>query len=970
MSKMKHLLRKLHIGGGINEHQRLSDARPVTRPSSSPSPGPSPNSNPSGSSSSGSSSSLSMASSTTMGRLEAVESVVDPAAPGDVVGGGCVDFNALEEEFQVQLAMAISASDPDSRQDTESAQIDAAKRMSLGCSPTVSGSKALAEFLSLQYWSYNVVNYDEKVMDGFYDLYGITANSSTRGKMPLLVDLKEICVTSDIDYEVILVNRLLDPELQQLERQAYNIFMECRVSEYGFILSGLVQKIADIVVARMGGPVGDAEEMLRRWTRRSYEMRSSLNTIILPLGRLDIGLARHRALLFKVLADRINLPCILVKGSYYTGTDDGAVNMIKIDNGSEYIIDLMGAPGTLIPSEAPSCQFSNYGFDRRPADVIEVPEGTPVLQNEEAESVSISSTQDGVANVCNLISKEASDLDAQSKENVRNFIEEIQTGSPDYDFTKLLESENSVYDSSLGACAQSASAQKKKVKKVSKYVISAAKNPEFAQKLHAVLLESGASPPADLFSDIDSQDNVESKATFQMYPINGKGIDVGLQSHPYSLANHGQSSATSTETEYLNNAVRENKQKVSAEGSSEEQMPDINANKHSIFWPHSMKNEGFVFVDANGETGKLVHVNGTFHREHVDGVSLTSDVDSHKRLGTALVSEERRLLQDTSGGNLQCFDMHENPHENLLEIDNSKLHASDDHSETINPILGEVAEWEIPWEDLHIGERIGIGSYGEVYRADWNGTEVAVKKFLDQDFSGAALVQLKCEVEIMLRLRHPNVVLFMGAVTRPPHFSILTEFLPRGSLYRLLHRPNSQLDERRRLKMALDVAKGMNYLHTSHPTIVHRDLKSPNLLVDKNWVVKVCDFGLSRVKQNTFLSSKSTAGTPEWMAPEVLRNEPANEKCDVYSFGVILWELTTCRIPWKGLNPMQVVGAVGFQNRRLEIPEDVDPAVAQIICDCWQTDSQLRPSFSQLITRLRRLQRLVRKTCSVNQISE
>lgn len=155
MSKMKHLLRKLHIGGGLNEHQRLSDARPVARPSSSPSPGPSPNSNPSASSSSGSSSSLSMASSTTMGRLEAVESVVDRTAAGDV-GGGCVDFNALEEEFQVQLAMAISASDPDSRQDTESAQIDAAKRMSLGCSPSVSGSQALAEFLSLQYWVFSV----------------------------------------------------------------------------------------------------------------------------------------------------------------------------------------------------------------------------------------------------------------------------------------------------------------------------------------------------------------------------------------------------------------------------------------------------------------------------------------------------------------------------------------------------------------------------------------------------------------------------------------------------------------------------------------------------------------------------------------------------------------------------------------------------------------------------------------------
>ncbi|XP_039053385.1 serine/threonine-protein kinase EDR1-like [Hibiscus syriacus] len=80
------------------------------------------------------------------------------------------------------------------------------------------------------------------------------------------------------------------------------------------------------------------------------------------------------------------------------------------------------------------------------------------------------------------------------------------------------------------------------------------------------------------------------------------------------------------------------------------------------------------------------------------------------------------------------------------------------------------------------------------------------------------------------------------------------------------------------MRMALDVAKGMKYFHTSNPTIVHRDLKTPNLLVDKNWVVKVCAFGLSRMKHHTFLSSKSTAGTPEWMAPEILRNEPANEK--------------------------------------------------------------------------------------------
>ncbi|KAF3495769.1 hypothetical protein DY000_02058033, partial [Brassica cretica] len=267
----------------------------------------------------------------------------------------------------------------------------------------------------------------------------------------------------------------------------------------------------------------------------------------------------------------------------------------------------------------------------------------------------------------------------------------------------------------------------------------------------------------------------------------------------------------------------------------------------------------------------------------------------------------------------------------------------------------DVGDCEIPWKDLVIGERIGLGSYGEVYNADWNGTEVAVKKFLDQDFSGAALAEFRREVRIMRRLRHPNVVFFLGAVTRPPNLSIVTEFLPRGSLYRILHRPKSQIDERRRIKMALDVAMGMNCLHTSKPTIVHRDLKTPNLLVDNNWNVKVGDFGLSRLKHNTFLSSKSTAGTPEWMAPEVLRNEPSNEKCDVYSFGVILWELATLRLPWRGMNPMQVVGAVGFQNRRLEIPKELDPVGSEseaVVCSAdgsAEAFESARASFTAIV---------------------
>ena len=232
-----------------------------------------------------------------------------------------------------------------------------------------------------------------------------------------------------------------------------------------------------------------------------------------------------------------------------------------------------------------------------------------------------------------------------------------------------------------------------------------------------------------------------------------------------------------------------------------------------------------------------------------------------------------------------------------------------------------------------------------------------LKILMEQDIHPERLKEFLREVAIMKSLRHPNIVLFMGAVTQPPKLSIVTEYLSRGSLYRILHRHGARenLDEKRRLSMAFDVAKGMNYLHKRNPPIVHRDLKSPNLLVDKKYTVKVCDFGLSRLKANTFLSSKTAAGTPEWMAPEVIRDEPSNEKSDVYSFGVILWELMTLQQPWSTLNPAQVVAAVGFNGRRLEIPSSVDPKVAAIMESCWTKEPWRRPSFASIMESLKPL---------------
>ncbi|XVF23369.1 hypothetical protein REPUB_Repub13aG0032300 [Reevesia pubescens] len=257
----------------------------------------------------------------------------------------------------------------------------------------------------------------------------------------------------------------------------------------------------------------------------------------------------------------------------------------------------------------------------------------------------------------------------------------------------------------------------------------------------------------------------------------------------------------------------------------------------------------------------------------------------------------------------------------------------------------------IPWSQLVLKEEIGAGSFGTVHRAELRCSEVAIKILVEQDFHTECFREFLRVVAIMKRLRHPNIVLFMGAVTQPPKLSIVTEYLSRGSLFSLLRMPDAGLvlDERLRLNMALDVARGMNYLHQLKPPIVYQDLKSPNLLVDSNYTVKVFDFGLSRSKANTFLSSKTAAGTPEWMAPEVLCDEPSDEKSDVYSFVVVLWELMTLQQPWKHFNPAQVVAAVGFKGKRLEIPSNVNRVVASLIELCWANEPSKRPSFSYVM---------------------
>ncbi|EOA34207.1 hypothetical protein CARUB_v10021716mg [Capsella rubella] len=880
-----------------------------------------------------------------------------------VTGSERVDLQdpAVEEENQIQLALELSA-----REDPEAAQIEAIKQFSLGsCAP----ENSPAELIAYRYWNYNCLGYDDTILDGFYDLYGVL-NASSSERIPPLLDLQGTPVSDGVTWEAVLVNRSGDSNLLRLEHMALDIAAKSKsVSSSGFVNSELVRKLAVLVGDYMGGPVVHPDSMLRAWKGLSYSLKATLGSMVLPLGSLTIGLARHRALLFKVLCDTVGVPCRIVKGQQYTGSEDVAMNFIKADDGREYIVDLMGDPGTLIPADAAGLQIdydeSTYSASLGDSDSFQVASSSNGIESSTEENAELPAGEHRASTKSYreryqsggkgdlIVQLNISREDVKNQRNVEKDPIQNLSSRPNHSFTHMRSP-------SWTEGVSSPAAQRMKVKDVSQYMIDAAKeNPRLAQKLHDVLLESGVVAPPNLFSEVYPQQleaTVERETSTEAKKEKGKDLETaqqGRQQNDYGLVRFlpplpRVQSKANTHDQRDNGKVVSQSDSSHSEASSTEYVRTVPAAVAAAAVVASSMVAAAAAKSANSTVELPAAAAATATAAAV--VATAAAVSRQFELGSNSDGDAG------SGGNEPQGSGESNHGTNSGE---ERISDRSIGNESSKSDCDDVSDCEILWEDITLGERIGLGSYGEVYRGDWHGTEVAVKKFLDQDLTGEALEEFRSEVRIMKKLRHPNIVLFMGAVTRPPNLSIVTEFLPRGSLYRLIHRPNNQLDERRRLRMALDAARGMNYLHSCSPMVVHRDLKSPNLLVDKNWVVKVCDFGLSRMKHSTYLSSKSTAGTAEWMAPEVLRNEPADEKCDVYSYGVILWELFTLQQPWGKMNAMQVVGAVGFQHRRLDIPDFVDPAIADIISKCWQTDSKLRPSFAEIMASLKRLQKPV-----------
>jgi len=210
--------------------------------------------------------------------------------------------------------------------------------------------------------------------------------------------------------------------------------------------------------------------------------------------------------------------------------------------------------------------------------------------------------------------------------------------------------------------------------------------------------------------------------------------------------------------------------------------------------------------------------------------------------------------------------------------------------------------------------------------------------------------QLLKEANLIKSFRHPNVLQFIGVCSIPPTICLVTEYMPLGSLYKQIHNPSVQFNYPLIKSICMDASRGIAYLH--HIQCIHRDLKSHNLLVDRGWKVKVCDFGLSRMVGE---STMTACGTPCWTAPEILKHEYYTEKADIYSLAIVFWELITRENPYEDLDPFQVVLAVGTQKMRPIIPAYCPFDFAELIRELWKEDFNIRPSADQVVEKLNML---------------
>jgi len=230
---------------------------------------------------------------------------------------------------------------------------------------------------------------------------------------------------------------------------------------------------------------------------------------------------------------------------------------------------------------------------------------------------------------------------------------------------------------------------------------------------------------------------------------------------------------------------------------------------------------------------------------------------------------------------------------------------------------------------------------------------VAVKILTAGTLTPQARKDFDHEVISCSSIRSRHVVNFFGACTQGPKLAMVMELLTRGSLSGLLHNSAQDLPWPLRLNMLHEIASGIKVLHSNIPTILHRDLKAVNVLLDEHYHCKLADFGFAMVKENSTVSSTSGGGgTLAWMAPELLSTRPRfSVKSDIYAFGVIMWEVACRATPYYGAKS-EVISFCVQNGEREEIPAECPKGYTELMEKCWHQNAADRPVVDDVLSEL------------------
>ncbi|XP_055898146.1 serine/threonine-protein kinase TNNI3K-like [Biomphalaria glabrata] len=255
--------------------------------------------------------------------------------------------------------------------------------------------------------------------------------------------------------------------------------------------------------------------------------------------------------------------------------------------------------------------------------------------------------------------------------------------------------------------------------------------------------------------------------------------------------------------------------------------------------------------------------------------------------------------------------------------------------------------------DLEFQETIGSGSFGKVYKGKCKGRTVAIKRYRASSFGAKSDVDMFCrEVAILAKLNSPYVINFIGAcLDDPSQFAIVTHYVSGGSLFSLLHEQKRLIDVQSKLTIALDVAKGMEYLHNMPLPIIHRDLNSHNILLEENGHAVVADFGESRFLRSADEDNMTKQpGNLRWMAPEIFTQcTKYSVKADMFSYSLVLWELLSGELPFAHLKPAAAAAETAYHNTRPPIAITFPKPIVSLLQKGWHTNPDERPEFCEII---------------------